>query len=129
MKSNRTVLKDQYYQKVIDLYTKEHLSMWQISKIIPLDRSTIWRWISTFAAYDQESCVMEKKEIETPDSLEQPDDAEPMPDDIESLQAEVKRLRRELTKAEIKAEAYDEMINVAESQFNIRIRKKAGAKQ
>jgi hypothetical protein len=72
---------------------------------------------------------MEKKEIETPDSLVQPDDAEPMPDDVESLQAEVKRLRRELTKAEIKAEAYDEMINVAESQFNIRIRKKAGAKQ
>ena len=70
MKSNHTVLKDQYYKKVIDLYTKEHLSMWQISKIIPLDRSTIWRWISTFAAYDQESCVMEKKEIETPDSLE-----------------------------------------------------------
>ena len=129
MKSNRTVLKDQYYQKVIDLYTKEHLSMWQIAKIIPIDRSTIWRWISTFAAYDKESCVMEKKEIETPDSLAQPDDAEPMPDDVESLQAEVKRLRRELTKAEIKAEAYDEMINVAESQFNIRIRKKAGAKQ
>ena len=129
MKSNRTVLKDQYYKKVIDLYTKEHLSMWQISKIIPLDRSTIWRWISTFGAYDQESCVMEKKEIETPDSLAQPDDAEPMPDDVESLQAEVKRLRRELTKAEIKAEAYDEMINVAESQFNIKIRKKAGAKQ
>ena len=129
MKSNRTVLKDQYYQKVIDLYTKEHLSMWQISKIIPLDRSPIWRGIYTSAAYDQESCVMEKKEIETPDSLAQPDDAEPMPDDVESLQAEVKRLRRELTKAEIKAEAYDEMINVAESQFNIRIRKKAGAKQ
>ena len=122
-------MKDQYYKKVIDLYTKEHLSTWQIAKIIPLDRSTIWRWISTFAAYDQESCVMEKKEIETSDSLVQPDDAEPMPDDVESLQAEVKRLRRELTKAEIKAEAYDEMINVAESQFNIRIRKKAGAKQ
>ena len=53
MKSNRTVRKDQYYKKVIDLYTKEHLSMWQIAKIIPIDRSTIWRWISTFAAYGQ----------------------------------------------------------------------------
>lgn len=103
--------------------------MWQIAKIIPIDRSTIWRWISTFAAYDQESCVMEDKEIETPDPVVQPEDDEPMPDDVESLQAELKRLRRELTKAEIKAEAYDEMINVAESQFNIKIRKKAGAKQ
>ena len=72
---------------------------------------------------------MEDKEIETPDPVVQPEDDEPMPDDVESLQAELKRLRRELTKAEIKAEAYDEMINVAESQFNIKIRKKAGAKQ
>ena len=74
MKSNRTVRKDQYYKKVIDLYTKEHLSMWQIAKIIPIDRSTIWRWISTFAAYDQESCVMEDKEINTPDPEVQPED-------------------------------------------------------
>lgn len=129
MKSNRTVLKDQYYRKVIDLYTKEHLSMWQIAKILPIDRSTIWRWISTFAAYDQESCVMKDKEINTLDPVVEAEDDEPMPDDVESLQAELKRLRRELTKAEIKAEAYDEMINVAESQFNIKIRKKAGAKQ
>ena len=28
--------------------------------------------------------------------------------------------------AEIKAEAYDELINVAEAKFNIQIRKKAG---
>ena len=32
-------------------------------------------------------------------------------------------------KAEIKAEAYDELINVAEAKFRIPIRKKAGAKQ
>ena len=45
------------------------------------------------------------------------------------LQAELKRLRAQLKKAEIKAEAYDELINVAEAKFNIPIRKKAGAKQ
>lgn len=39
------------------------------------------------------------------------------------------RLKSELTKAEIKAEAYDEMINVAESELGISIRKKSGAKQ
>jgi hypothetical protein len=72
---------------------------------------------------------MKDKETDTPDPVVDAEDAEPMPDDVESLQAELKRLRRELTKAEIKAEAYDEMINVAESQFNIKIRKKAGAKQ
>ena len=47
---------------------------------------------------------------------------------IQELQAELKELRAQLTKAEIKAEAYEELINVAEAKFKIPIRKKAGAK-
>lgn len=58
----------------------------------------------------------------------EPRDAK-MPEDIKSLQEEVIRLRAQLEKAEIKAEAYEELINVAESKFKISIRKKAGAKQ
>ena len=52
-----------------------------------------------------------------------------LPQDVLALQAELKKLRAELLDAEIKAEAYDELINVAESKFGIQIRKKAGAKQ
>ena len=54
---------------------------------------------------------------------------ESLPDDVIALQKEIKDLRAQLTKAEIKAEAFDELINVAEAQFGIQIRKKAGAKQ
>ena len=54
---------------------------------------------------------------------------EALPDDVIALQKEIKDLRAQLTKAEIKAEAFDELINVAEAQFGIQIRKKAGAKQ
>ncbi len=49
--------------------------------------------------------------------------------DVKDLEKRVKELEAKLLKAEIKAEAYDEMINVAEAKFNIPIRKKAGAKQ
>ena len=49
--------------------------------------------------------------------------------DVQSLQEELQRLRAELLNAEIKAEAYNELINVAEAKFGIQIRKKAGAKQ
>ena len=38
-------------------------------------------------------------------------------------------LEAQLRQAEIKAEFYDEMINVAEAKFKVPIRKKAGAKQ
>ena len=49
--------------------------------------------------------------------------------DVQSLQEELQRLRAELLNVEIKAEAYNELINVAEAKFGIQIRKKAGAKQ
>ena len=49
--------------------------------------------------------------------------------EVKELQKRVKELEVQLLAAEIKAEAYDEMINVAEAKFRIPIRKKAGAKQ
>ena len=52
-----------------------------------------------------------------------------LPQDVQALQSELKRLRAELLNAQIKSEAYDELINVAEAKFGIQIRKKAGAKQ
>jgi hypothetical protein len=49
--------------------------------------------------------------------------------EVQALQAEVVRLQSELKGERLRADAYDEMINVAESKFNISIRKKAGAKR
>ncbi len=50
-------------------------------------------------------------------------------DEVEALQKRVKELEAQLLQAEVKAEFYDEMINVAEAKFKIPIRKKTGAKQ
>ena len=50
-------------------------------------------------------------------------------DDVKSLRAEISRLKRELDDATLRADVYNEMINVAEERFSIPIRKKAGAKQ
>lgn len=63
---------------------------------------------------------------------EEPITAEPsqvQSQDVKELQKRVKELEAQLLQAEIKAEFYDEMINVAEAKFKIPIRKKAGAKQ
>ncbi|MDR1369770.1 MAG: hypothetical protein LBJ72_06550 [Dysgonamonadaceae bacterium] len=49
--------------------------------------------------------------------------------EVRSLQAEVVRLQAQLKAANLRADAYDEMINVAESKFKIAIRKKVGAKR
>ena len=49
--------------------------------------------------------------------------------DVKALQAEISRLKKELAHESLRADAFNELINVAEKQFNISIRKKAGAKQ
>ena len=49
--------------------------------------------------------------------------------DVKALQAEIARLKKELAHESLRADAFNELINVAEKQFNISIRKKAGAKQ
>ena len=49
--------------------------------------------------------------------------------DCKALQQRIKELEAQLKKESIRADFYDEMINVAEAKFNIPIRKKAGTKQ
>jgi hypothetical protein len=47
----------------------------------------------------------------------------------ESLEDEVKRLRRELELEKLRSEGLEIMIDIAEKEFKIPIRKKPGAKQ
>ena len=49
--------------------------------------------------------------------------------EIKRLKAENARLESDLRRAEMKADLYNEMIDVAEKTFDIPIRKKAGAKR
>ncbi len=49
--------------------------------------------------------------------------------EIQALEREIARLQAELERAEIKAELYNRMIDLAEEKFNIPVRKKSGAKQ
>ena len=44
-------------------------------------------------------------------------------EEIKALKAQITRLEKDLDNARIKAELYNEMINIAEQHFNIRIRK------
>ena len=120
MKYYRTEKQRLYYDKVIAL-----------SKIIPVSNWTISEWIRNFVAenpsYKSERMKQaeekrKKKAIEN--SLQSP-----LPQDTQSLQSEVARLRKALREASMRADLYDEMIDVAEKQFNISIRKKAGTKQ
>jgi hypothetical protein len=131
MKYYRTEKQRLYYDKVIALYRDKHMGRCQIEKIIPVSNWTISEWIRTFVAenpsYKSERMKQAEERQKKKAVLESVDS--PMPSDMNSLKAEVARLRKALKDESIRADLYNEMINVAEEQFKIPIRKKAGTKQ
>jgi transposase len=113
-----------YFDEVIRLHYEEGYGEDRISKLLPIGHTTASRWIAIFAK--------EKVKISGTNDMRKPQkntSSQVANDDVAKLQARVKELEAQLLRAEIKAEAYDEMINVAEAKFRIPIRKKAGAKQ
>ena len=122
--------RDNYLAQTLSL-SKQGLPVSTIVKLIPVDRATIYRWIANFADVNPqvEPSVMARKSQKEEQTHTNVSVNEALPEDVLALQKEIKQLRAQLTKAEIKAEAFDELINVAEAQFGIQIRKKAGAKQ
>ena len=113
-----------YFDEVIRLHYDEGDGEDRISQIVPIGQNTASRWIAIFAR--------EKGIISGTNDMRKPQEntsSKVTNDDVAKLQERVKELEAQLLRAEIKAEAYDEMINVAEAKFRIPIRKKAGAKQ
>jgi transposase len=128
-------LKKQYLPKVLHLYFEEGMSYRSISKILPVSFASIGYWIRTFAKeYKSKTEIMEAISNLDKSSREQSGKATDKSNsgsskDTASLESELANLKEELKYQRLRADAYDEMINVAEEQFNIKIRKKAGAKQ
>lgn len=116
-----------YYSKAVKLYFTNGLGYLRISKIIPVSATTVKNWCITFAA--ENGITMEKKANEIRKRTTKTSVSTEVPNDIKNLQAEVLRLQKELKQEKLRADAYDMMIDIAESRFNIPIRKKAGARR
>ena len=122
--------REKYFDKAMQLYFEEGMCGTHICKVLPISRRALYDWIAIFAEQNPQIASMrgvkKVKKVSKPSPESQ---TEELPKTVLELQAELRKLRAQLTKAEIKAEAYDELINVAEAKFNIPIRKIAGAKQ
>ena len=118
----KTQKKERYYSEVIRLYTELGYSIWHISRIFPLSYGTVKRWLSIFSEERKDNESAMKKKSSTPQNHMDTNE------EIKALKAQIARSERNFNNARIKAELYNEMINVAEQHFNIRIRKKSGAK-
>lgn len=113
-----------YFDEVIRLHYEEGYGQDRISRLLPIGHSTVSKWIAIFAK--EEGKIFGTNDMRKP---QKNTSSQVTNDEVSKLQTRVKELEAQLLRAEIKAEAYDELINVAEAKFRIPIRKKAGAKQ
>ena len=119
-----TAKQHKYFKKVVKLHYEKGYGEYEISRILPISPNSVLRWIRIFASENGNTPVTMKVQDAQPASP-----TLTASEECKALKKRVKELEALLLKSEIKAEAYDEMINVAETMFNIPIRKKAGAKQ
>lgn len=115
----------EHLEDALYLYKTAGLKKSDISKKLGIPYSTIKHWIDNFSINNIHSL---------PDMNSKPNPAavsnsSGSPRTTESLEAEIARLQKELQRQSLRADVYEEMINVAEAKFKISIRKKAGAKQ
>ena len=125
----QTQKKEQYYDKVIEARLLNGYSVRRLTKIFPLSKHTIERWIANFAEDNPEVPIMGKRVAKPRPVIVEPEQRQELPDDVQALQAELARVKEELRKEKLRADAYDTMIDIAEDMFKVPIRKKAGAKR
>ena len=122
----KTRKQELYFDEVIRLRQEFGYGEDRISKILPIGHTTVSRWLGIFAAEQQSKS---KPKSMGASKNKQMEEQPAITKDVKALEAEIQRLRAQLKYESLRAEAYDELINVAESQFNISIRKKAGVKR
>ena len=97
--------------EVVAEYLKGGVTVRELERKYGTSRSAIHRWIKEYEAG-------EVRELEGE-----------VAKDTEMSTADVKRLRKELEEARLYNKLLNAMIDIAEEQFDIPIRKKSGAKQ
>lgn len=101
----------------IEEYFSSDLSLSDFCKKKSLDRTTFRFWLLTFAPEGYLSSQEMSKQKERNESEE-----------IRELKRQLCQKELELKKEKMRADFYETMVDVAEEQFNISIRKKAGTK-
>jgi transposase len=83
--------------------------------------STLYKWISKFDIAKPDDDFFKKQEVMSKEVSKSKSELE--------LESKIKKLESELEYEKLRTQALSTMINIAEEQFNIPIRKKSGTKR
>lgn len=119
MKSQKNNYSNAFKLRVIEEVLSSHLSKEQAQRKHGIrGKSAILNWMRKFGLSEQ---------TRLPDNFERMKEEERT--DKESLNKRIKELERALEDAQLKAEGYSRMIDIAERELKIKIRKKPSTKQ
>ena len=107
---------------MIQEYLTTNISMNRMTKKYHIGHNTIPKWMSIFGIPMPNDVLPQSTMVKKKD----PNDTAAT---VESLEAQLKALQAELEREKLKNLVLDTMIDVAEKELHIDIRKKAGAKQ
>ena len=138
----RSQLQKIYFDRVIHLYFEENLGYTQISHLVPIGRTTILEWVHRYLDSGLDE-VIEMKAKKKKRQEEHRGYRRYYYSDVASggasggtpeestadLKRRIRELEEQLLNETIWSEALNELINVAEENFRIQIRKKAGTKR
>jgi transposase len=85
-------------------------------------RTVIVVWLRQFGLNDKPKTLTQSEQL----SLMMP---QPKPEKVQFCETEIDKLKKELAGANLRADAYQKMIEIAEQEFKIDIRKKRSAAQ
>ena len=115
------------------LLHKQGYSYRQIGEKLGVSPATVWNWVSKFAVKNpsvmKKSPAVPSKRLVGATAPESSVMSSTVSKISETAAQKISRLERELLEARMLSDIYNEIINVSEEKFNIRIRKKAGTKQ
>ena len=123
MKTGRTKFTESDNLSILREYYASGASLYSMSKKYGIERGTLRYWMNKYPM-NSESLSLPSQTIEDVMARKKSNE----PDEIAKLQARIKELEKALAFSELGIKARDLMIDLAEKQENIQIRKKFGAK-
>jgi transposase-like protein len=114
---------ESYKLKVVNYYYEHNENRKATLEEFGIDHSCLRDWLLRYTNKEKVVYLLNKIENDMAKTYKQ------LPKDAAAAQAEYERVQQELELEKLRSAAYSKMIDVAEEEYKLPIRKKAGAKQ
>jgi len=115
--------------QIIQEYLTQGVGFRKLAKKYGISRTTICKWVLIHQGIHNLPPTEKQEKYSTSSMNSSPKKSLSQNQSIEELQQKIAALEKQLQWEKLRAETLDTMINIAEKDLNIQIRKKSGAQQ